>query len=156
VRAGRNERSRDERAERELLRVLVHMRQHVEAVAEREIGPESFRDPVYGRLFDALVTAGPDATIEELAGGLDEEEIARLQELVAESGGLDRSDETLLGAVNSLLARHKRAELAEIERALPLAGDEGKDDLIRDKERVMKELGALGQPLWKGFNSPHP
>ena len=150
----RNERSRDERAVRELLRMLVHLRQHVETVAERDIGPESFANPVYGRLFEALVTAGPDATPEELAEGLDEEETTRLQELLSESGGLDRGDETVLGAVNALLARQKRADLVQIDRDLPLAEDAGKDDLLLDKGRVTKELRALGQSLWKGFNSP--
>jgi DNA primase len=155
-RAHRSQQSRDERAERELLRMLLHLRQHVETVAERDIGPESFINPIYGRLFDALVAGGADATPEELANGLTPEEVTRLQELLEESGGLDRGDETVLGAVNVLLARQKRADLLQIERDLPLAEDEGKDDLIRDKERVAKELGALGQPLWKGFNSPQP
>ncbi|HTR78752.1 MAG TPA: toprim domain-containing protein, partial [Gemmatimonadaceae bacterium] len=148
--------ARDERAERELLRMLVHLRRYVEPVAEREIGAESFVNPMHGRIFDALATAGIDATPEMVAEELEPADVALLQELLAESGGLDRGEETITGAVNVLLARKKLADVAQIDRDLPLAEGEGKDDLIHDKERLVRELGALGQPLWKGFNSPRP
>src|SRR5687768_17921207 len=43
-------------AERELVRLLIHRRQHVEAVAE-SCGTDSFRDPRLAEIFNALVAS---------------------------------------------------------------------------------------------------
>src|SRR5206468_2367628 len=84
------------RAERELLRVMLHDRRYVEMVAER-LGAESFRDPTYRMIFTELVTLGPEATVGEIAGAFDEEGIEVFEELLAESGGLDRASEIVEG-----------------------------------------------------------
>ncbi len=141
------------RAERELVRMLLHQRQFVEGVGE-QIGADAFIDPVYQRLFTELVTRGPDVSVEELAGAVDLETAEILQHLLGEAGGLDRAEETVTGSVNSILARKADQRLSEIDRQLPSASPETKDVLIQEKRRLMGEIQSLGSPRWKGFNSP--
>ena len=141
------------RAERELVRMLLHQRQFVEGVGE-QIGGDAFIDPTYQRLFTELVTRGPDVTLDELAAAVDLEAAEVLQQLLGEAGGLDRADETVTGSVNSILARTADRRLSEIDRQLPAASAETKDVLIQEKRRLMGEIQSLGSPRWKGFNSP--
>lgn len=141
------------RAERELVRMLLHQRQFVEGVGE-QISGDAFIDPIYQRLFTELVTRGPDVSVEELAAAVDLETAEVLQVLLAEPGGLDRAEETVTGSVNSILARKADHRLSEIDRQLPTASPETKDTLIQEKRRLMGEIQSLGSPRWKGFNSP--
>jgi DNA primase len=141
------------RAERELVRMLLHQRQFVEGVGE-QIGGDAFIDPTYQRLFTELVTRGPDVSVEELAAAVDLETAEILQQLLGEAGGLDRAEETVTGSVNSILARKADQRLSEIDRQLPTASSETKDVLIQEKRRLMGEIKSLGSPRWKGFNSP--
>ena len=141
------------RAERELVRMLLHQRQFVEGVGE-QIGGDAFIDPTYQRLFSELVTRGPDVSVEDLAAAVDLETAEILQQLLGEAGGLDRAEETVTGSVNSILARKADQRLSEIDRQLPGASPETKDVLIQEKRRLMGEIQSLGSPRWKGFNSP--
>jgi DNA primase len=141
------------RAERELVRMLLHQRQFVEGVGE-QIGGDAFIDPTYQRLFTELVTRGPDVSVEDLAAAVDLETAEILQQLLGEAGGLDRAEETVTGSVNSILARKADQRLSEIDRQLPGASPETKDVLIQEKRRLMGEIQSLGSPRWKGFNSP--
>ena len=140
------------RAERELVRMLLHNRRYVEGSAER-IGADTFADPVYRAIFAELTSHDPDVGIDELAAALDEEATEVLQELMNENGGLDRVEETVTGSINALLARGLSQRLEEIDRLLPLAGSDDKDALTREKVRLRAEVSALGRPRWKGFNS---
>jgi DNA primase len=142
------------RAERELVRVLLHERRYVESVGER-LGDDSFVDPVYGRIFAELVAQGSDATVGEIAGGFDEETIEILEELLLERGGLDRASEIVDGSLNAMLSRELDARLTAIDRLMPLAASDGKDELIREKERLLREMQALGRGRFKSFR-PSP
>ena len=147
-----NRRMAGARAERELLRVMLHDRRYVEMVAER-LGGESFTDPTYRMIFTELVTLGPDATIGEIAGAFDEEAIEVLEELLAESGGLDRASEIVEGSVNTIASRDLDARLHEIDREMPLAPPDEKDDLIREKEQLLRQIQALGRGRFKSFRA---
>lgn len=138
------------RAEHELLRVILHERRFVESVAER-IGAEGFEDPIHRRIFTELVSLGPEVGAEELARGLDPEGGEVLQALLAENGGLDRADEIVAGSINALVAREIADRMAEIDRLLPVASEDQKDDLIREKSRLYGEMQALGRSRWKSF-----
>ena len=140
------------RAERELVRILLHHRRYVEPAAER-IGPDTFADPVYRALFTELALREIDAPVDELADGLDEESTEVLQELMSETGGLDRAEETVNGSINALLSREISNRLRDIDRLLPLADSAAKDELIREKSRLAAEIAGLGRPRWKSFNS---
>jgi DNA primase len=145
-------RVRGGRAERELLRMLLHQRRFIENVAER-IGPEMLSEPVYRDIFRALTGGDPDRPIDEIVAPLDEEATAVVQELVEETGGIDRAEETIGAGINALLARGLADRLSEIDRLLPLAPADDKDALIREKTRLAAEMQALGRPRWKHFNA---
>jgi DNA primase len=141
------------RAERELVRMLLHQRQFVEWTAER-LGAESFYDPAYQRIYSERTTRGPDVGVEELAGALDTETAEVLQQLLSENGGLDRAEETVTGSVKLMEARLMDRRLLEIDRELADATEDEKDNLNREKMRLTAEIRALGTQRWKGFNSP--
>src|SRR5258705_11629035 len=81
-------------AERELVRMLLHQRRYVEPVAER-LGAESFGDSPYRAIFSELTAHDADASLDELTASLDEAATAIVQELMDETGGLDRVPETV-------------------------------------------------------------
>jgi DNA primase len=141
------------RAERELVRMLLHQRQFVEWTAER-LGGDSFFDPSYQRIYSELITRGPDVSPDELAAALDSETVEVLQELLSENGGLDRAEETVTGSVKVMHAREVDLRLSAIDQQLLIAPENEKDGLNQEKMRLMGELRALGTPRWKGFNSP--
>jgi hypothetical protein len=147
-----NRRVAGARAERELLRMMLHDRRYIELVAER-LGGESFTDEVYRLIFTELIALGPDATIGEIAGSFDEEAIEVLEELLAESGGLDRANETVEGSINVIASRDLDARLDAIDREMPLAASEEKDDLIREKEQLLRQIRALGRGRFKSFRA---
>ena len=140
------------RAERELVRLLLHQRRYIESAAER-VGPAMFADPAYRAIFTELTTGDHEAPVDEIAAALDEDETAVLQELMNENGGIDRADQAIDGSINSLLSRELANRLSEIDRLLPLAGSDEKDDLINEKRKLASEMQALGRPRWKSFNS---
>jgi DNA primase len=140
------------RAERELVRMLLHQRRYVESAAER-VGADSFTDPVYRVLFTVLTEHDQDDSIDVLVESLDEEATTALQELLDESGGIDRPEETIAASINALLAREISNRMIEIDRILPLAPSAEKDDLIREKKRLAGEIQSLGRARWKNFNS---
>ena len=147
-----NRRAAGARAERELLRAILHDRRYVEVVAER-LGAESFTDPAYRMIFTELVTLGPEATIGEIAGVFDEDAIEVLEELLAEDGGLDRASEIIEGSISAIAARDLDARLSDIDREMPLAAPDEKDDLIREKEQLLKQMQALGRGRFKSFRA---
>ena len=147
-----NHQSLGVRAERELVRMLLHQRRYVEAVAER-VGATSFTDPVYRIIFTELTSSEPDIPIDVLAESLDGEATSVLQELLDENGGIDHAEETITASINALLSREISDRLGEIDRLLPLASSDEKDNLIREKKRLAVEIQSLGRPRWKSFNS---
>ncbi len=137
-------------AERELMRVLLHRPGYIEQVLER-IGEEGFRDAELRRIFAAMAAHGPDAGAEVLASHLDPDAVEAMQELLEESGGLEHTDEAVAGSIAAMQQRVLTDRMAEIDREMPLASDGEKDTLIAEKERLRKELGALGGRSWKHF-----
>jgi len=140
------------RAERELVRMLLHQRRFVDRAAER-IGSSMFADPVYRAIFMELTARDHEATIDEIAAGLDEEATQVLQALLDERGGIDRAEESIDGSTKQLLSREVAHRLDEIDRLMSLADDHGKNDLIAEKRRLQAEMNALGRQRWKAFNS---
>jgi len=153
VRRGDRRRGTGERAggaERELVRVLLHRPGYFEQVIER-VGPDSFRDPELRRIFAALVVLGGEADPEALAERLDPESIELLQELLEENGGLDHADEAVSGSLGLLHERALAERMSEIDRELPLANSDEKDQLTREKMQLTEELRRLGGRRWKQF-----
>ena len=144
--------ARGSRAERELVRMLLHERRYIETCAAK-VDATMFADAAYHAIFVELTAHGVDQTIDELAAALDEDATEVLQELLAEQGGLERAEEVVGASINAMLSRDLSARLYEIDRLLPVANDEQKDELIREKSRLAADMQALGRPRWKHFNS---
>ncbi|HEY4305747.1 MAG TPA: DNA primase [Gemmatimonadaceae bacterium] len=141
------------RAERELVRMLLHQRRYIDNAAER-IGPDMFADSVYRAIFVELATHDHEATIDEIAANLSEEATQVLQELLDERGGVDRAEESIDGSTKQLLSREVAQRLNEIDRLMSVADDREQNELIAEKQRLQAEMNALGQRRWKGFNGP--
>lgn len=139
------------RAERELVRMLLHQRRFADVAAER-VGAEMFADPVYRAIFTELTTRDHEAPVDEIAAGLDEEGTEVLQELMNEYGGMDRAEEAIEGSIKSLIAREVSERLDDLDRLIPVAGDR-QDELLEEKRKIAAEMRAL-KPMWKGFNRP--
>lgn len=138
-------------AERELVRLLLHRRQHAEAVAEN-VGVESFREPRLAQIFTRLLES-PDESIESLAAALDDEAIVVLNELSANQGGLDAPARIVQDCVSVLKRRELGDEIDEIDRQLPLAADAEKDRLVRQKQKLASDIQALGGRRWPSFGA---
>lgn len=138
------------RAERELVRLLLHQRRYVETTAEK-ISAAMFADDAYRAIFRELTRDSPDVGIDEMVAGLDEDATEVLQELLNEQGGIDRADEIVDGSIKAMLGRQIATELANLDRAIPLVDGDDKDQLIAKKKRLRDEMNALGVPYWKSF-----
>ncbi|MEO8333849.1 MAG: DNA primase [bacterium] len=153
VRQGDRRRVAGERAssaERELIRVLLHRPAYFEQVIERA-GEESFRDDDLRQIFAAMALHGADAGPDVLAEQLGGDAVVIMQSLLEETGGLDHADETVAGSLSAMHERNLTERLSEIDREQPIATGEQKDDLLREKMKLAKELRELGSPWWKKF-----
>ena len=137
-------------AEKELVRAMLMVRNRVESIAEK-LGEESFRDPDYRAIYRALIAAGPDSTIEEVSAALDEDTIQTVEELLAEGGTQIDAERTVNDSLASLRARDLDQRLADIDRLVPLASIAQKDELIAEKQVIMKELQGAGRKHFKAF-----
>jgi hypothetical protein len=143
---------RGSRAERELVRMLLHLRHFVDSAAER-VGAEMFEDSIYAAIFNELISHDSDAGVDEIALALDDESTEVLQALLNENGGLEHGEETVLGSINALRARGISRELGEIDRRMAVADLSEKDALIAKKQKLSTEMRNLGRPHWKMFGS---
>lgn len=144
----RRKQVRGESAERELVRVMVHERGEVDALAER-IDPAEFRNAELREIFQTLVRLGDGATIEELASALSPAAVEEMQDLLEEPEALVDIRRTIDDSLATLQVREMETRLAEIDRLLPLAGGDEKDVLIGEKMKLRRDVQALGG---KGFS----
>ncbi|MDB4907192.1 MAG: primase [Gemmatimonadetes bacterium] len=142
-------------AERELVRVALHLRQYVERIAER-IGDDTFREPHFAAIFAELLSSGGEATNDELAAVLDEETVIVLQGLLDEPGGLDVADLGVERSLAALKARSLDEQLQELDQQLAAAQPAEQDSLLTRKNAMAKELRLLDAPRWKAFGSSRP
>ena len=138
-------------AEREIVRAMVTTRARVEQIAEK-LGAESFRDPVYRAIYKALIAAEPDATVEDLSTGLDEEAIGVLEDILAEGAFQMDPERTISDSLETLRARDLAQRAEELDRVIPLVEGAQKDKLIAEKVAIRDELkGAKGTGNFKMF-----
>ena len=129
--------------ERALLAVMIHVRSRMEAIAER-VSADDFWHPPHRRIFTALLSGGSDATPEDIAAALEDDDVPILQELLEEHASVTDVDSTIEGSVAMLRVRELDARLAAIDREMPLATDEEKDQLIEEKGRLRRQIEDLG------------
>jgi hypothetical protein len=136
--------------ERELVRVLLHVRPQVDILSER-VGPDSFRDPAYRDIYRALVDLGSDASVEELAQHLQPETVEVMHELLGEAEAVMRPEKTISYGLAVLRVRQVQQRLGRIDAELQIADDAEKDQLTREKTELMREVRSLGGLGYKTF-----
>ena len=129
-------------AERELVRVMLTLRSTLERVVER-IGPEQFRHPEYREIFEVLVRAGPEASIEEVAALISEEATLVLDAFLAEPDAVLDVDRTIQDCVTHLEVRTLRERNAELQRLMTAATADEKDALVAQKQANSDEIRRL-------------
>jgi DNA primase len=137
-------------AERELVRAMLQQQSRVETIAER-IGPDSFHHPVYRAIFAALLEAGDDASIEDLAPSLDPEALEIAEELIAGADGFIDPQRTIDDSITRLHVREMEERLAEIDRLMPIASAHEKEILSEEREKLVLQLRASGKMTFKAF-----
>jgi DNA primase len=141
-RRDRRAQGRGESAERELVRVMVHERGEVDALAER-VDPGDFRNAELREIFQTLVHLGDEASIEDLSSALTPAAVEELQALLEEPDALVDVRRTIDDSLMVLRKREMKARMTEITRMLPLATGDEKDVLIVEKTRLQREMQAL-------------
>ena len=134
---------RGESAERELVRVMVHERGQVDALAER-VDPAEFHNAQLREIFQTLVKLGDEATLEQLSSALSGAAVEELQGLLDEPDALVDMRRTIDDSLMMLRKRDIKARMGEITRMLPLASGEEKDELIVEKTKLQREMQTFG------------
>jgi DNA primase len=138
-------------AERELVRVMLQDRSSVPSIAER-VGPDEFRTPEYRAIFATLLEKGDDATTAELVSSLDEDSLEVFEEMLSEGKeALQDVQRTIDDSISKLHMRSIQERLAEIDRLVPLANEAQKDELLKEKQQLVKN--APGKTTYKAFQN---
>jgi DNA primase len=139
--------------ERYLVWLLLHHRALVEEAGE-QIGADDLGHPALRAIYGALLAASPDAPLEEVAEQVPDEARELYQALweepVADGFNVERTFADCLRKIRvAAIERRQR----EIDGELPLASDEEKDKLIREKEQLNRDRVALGAGRFKSFDA---
>jgi DNA primase len=137
-------------SERELVRAMLIAPALIDSVAEK-VGPDSFRDPEYRAIYQALIQFGEGSTMEDLASVLDPDTVALMEELASEKGAQVDAAKTIEDSVGGLRAREIAERLVEIDRVFPLASAKEKDEMLAEKLELMKEMRGTGRQDYKAF-----
>jgi DNA primase len=132
-----------ESAERELIRVMVHERGEVDALAER-VDPAEFRNPQLREIFQTLVRLGDEATIQDLSSALTPPAVEEMQALLEEPDALIDMRRTIDDSLAALRVRQIKTMMSEIDRLMRLAPAEDKDALTAEKTKLQRDVLALG------------
>ncbi|HJQ11843.1 MAG TPA: DNA primase [Gemmatimonadaceae bacterium] len=137
-------------AERELIRAMLFNRARVVQIAEK-LGAESFRAPAYRQIYRALISLGPDSTIDQVSANLDEDGIETIEDILGEGAVQIDQERTINDSFATLRARDLDLRAAELDRIIPLATGAKKDELIAEKDAIRRELKATGRNYFKKF-----
>ncbi|MDP9176833.1 MAG: DNA primase, partial [Gemmatimonadota bacterium] len=137
-------------AERELIRAMLAQRSQVEAIAER-IGPDSFRDERYRKIFTALLSAPDGASLGDLASMVDAETIEVAEQLMEERDGFINTQRTIDDSLAQLEVRAMEERLAEIDGLVSLASAAEKAALDDERRKLAALMRASGKGSFKAF-----
>ena len=138
--------------ERQLIRVVLHDRPSLEAVTE-QLGPEDFDDPAFRDIYRAILAAPAGASAADVASKLQPDSIEVLAELQETPLGEGLNYQAIVeGGIAKLRGLGIRRRLGEIEREMAIASEEEKNRLISEKNRLNRELTALGGGTFKSFD----
>ena len=140
-------------AEREIVRVLLLRRNMVESLAER-LAPKEFRDPVYREIYSVLLESDHDATPLQLAERLTPESVREIEEILAESPeSMVDPQKSIDDSLAQLRMRRLNRKRYKLQKLLEIAPPEQKNDLIREKMALIKEIRSLKGQGFRWFRS---
>jgi DNA primase len=137
-------------AERELVRAMLSDPHRTAHIAER-IDPARFTDEHYRAIFYAMLELEDEYTVERLADRLEPDDVPVLNQLLEEGDAQNDPDKTISASIAVIAMRDIDARLAEIDRVMALATIPEQNDLMKEKQRLQKEIELLGQPANKSF-----
>jgi DNA primase len=127
--------------ERNLLLLLLRDDSYLERAA-RELSATEFRDPIYREIFDGLLHVqaprDSEAWLESFPPELVEYVLAIRND--PEAASLVAPEQMFEDSMRRMLARPFEERLAEIERRLAAAEPDEQTELVREKERVSREM----------------
>jgi DNA primase len=141
---------RGDAAERELVRAMLHRPTRIESVAEK-LGPETFRDPRYRRIYERLLNSGAEIDVQRVSEGLADDDLAALEDLLEEPDAVVDVDRAIQDSIAFIRARALDEKMRDIDRMLPVANEAELSELIRQKGELSRELGLLGKRRYKAF-----
>ena len=153
VRRGDRRRNHDagaQAAERELVRAMLDDPHRTARIAE-QIDPARFTDEHYRAIFYAMLDLEDEFTVERLADRLEPGDVSVLNVLLEEGNAQNDPDKTISASVAVIAMRDIDARLAEIDRVMGLASIPEQTELMKEKQRLQKEIELLGQPAAKSF-----
>lgn len=137
--------SSEEPIERELLRVMLRDRVWAERVAERH-GPQAFRHPEYGALFEALLGHGPEVELDVVLRDVE----SSLAELAERLLAMAEAPADVAWSLMKLDRRELEARMAELQRQITASDGEPQRALMIEKDRLARERQSLLHPSGKG------
>jgi DNA primase len=137
-------------AERELVRVMLHQRSQVEAIAER-IGPDSFHHPLYRQIFSALLEHGEEADMEAISNDLDPDALEEAQEMMSDPEGIMDMQRTVDDSITQLHVVEMERRITEIDGLLPLASESEREALQTERQHLVMQMRASGKMRFKAF-----
>ena len=137
-------------AERELVRAMLDDPTRTAGIAEK-IDPARFTDEHYRAIFYAMLDLENEFTIERLADRLESGDVEILNALFEEGNAQNDPDKTIAASIAVIAMRDIDARLAEIDRTMSLASIPEQNELMKEKQRLQKEIELLGQPAAKSF-----
>jgi DNA primase len=138
-------------SERDLVWILLHDRGQVEAAGE-QVGPDDLSDPALRDILRVLLAADPSVPSSELAAELVPESVPLFQDLLERPlmDGIDTGS-LMSGCIAHIRAALIERRLDEIDGEIRIASPEEQDALLAEKQRLHREVVALGVRRYKSF-----
>lgn len=137
-------------AERELVRAMLGDPHRTARIAE-QMDPARFTDEHYRAIFYAMLELEDNFTVERLADRLQADDVPVLDQLLEEGDAQNDPEKTVSASIAVIAMRDIDARLAEIDRMMGLATIPEQNELMKEKQRLQKEIELLGQPANKSF-----
>jgi DNA primase len=137
-------------AERELVRAMLSDPHRTPRIAE-QIDPARFTDEHYRAIFYAMLELEDEYTVERLADRLQPDDVPVLDQLLEEGDAQNDPEKTISASIAVIAMRDIDARLAAIDRMMGLATVPEQNELMKEKQRLQKEIELLGQPANKSF-----
>lgn len=133
---------------------MLQQRSRVEAIAER-VGPDSFSHPNFRAIFSALLRAGEETPLDEIAASLRVEDVMMIEDLMRDADGYVFPERTVEDSILLLHAREIENRMYEIQRLRPIADAVQQERLDAELLQLRDEMGRSGKGVAKTYRIPN-